>query len=181
MNQRTVTISTNRTGVRKIVGLLMRMSYGFTVTNVQYGQHWDIAWQPGTANPELEAEVRRHLDQAGVKRYTVAIAGPETAPYRVKIIDQDYAAEILPLLGTTTLCVRSHHAHLFSASSLLCYDLDLAALTSDQRERLTQHVAARRGCTPDDAWKKLADTGWPVWVEGTRRLFDDPAGAEEEV
>lgn len=86
----------------------------------------------------------------------------------VTIHDGERRAEWLAIFGTDTLPVKSPiptRVNLPGIPNALVYEIDLAAISADQRQRLVAHTAAKFDCSPDYVDANLERLGMPVLAQ----------------
>lgn len=94
------------------------------------------------------------------------------------IHDSERAAVAERVYGSPSVCVKSpfpQHASLpgFDTPQLV-YELDLALLTPEQRERLVLYIAETFDYAPEEVRQSLDQEGFPILAEGTAVVIHNP-------
>lgn len=97
--------------------------------------------------------------------------------FTVTVHDPERASEFATVFGTTTVCIRSplpSLADLPGRPNALVYELDLAELTDDQRQRLINHIATKFSIPAEEVAAELDVVGMPILAENVAIAIHNP-------
>lgn len=100
---------------------------------------------------------------------TVTVIGP---PERVKATESVFGSATVPV---KQLFAVPHWATLPGVGEAKVYDVDVEALTPEQRERLIDYGCERFGLARDEAERELERHGFPILADNTTFSSDRPS------
>lgn len=111
------------------------------------------------------------------------------ADFKVKVLDEERAAEFKAMFGTAEVCVKSPVPTMVEVGGeqKLAYMLDIELLTSEQMDTMVDFIARKFGVTQEYVMQNIARAGLPVLsnnslvtIENPMRWVDDwPERAED--
>jgi hypothetical protein len=96
--------------------------------------------------------------------------------FQITVTDANRKREFQEIFGSDTVCVLAPIPEQASGPMGRCliYQLDLGALTAEQRAHLVRHICARFNTTPEEAELELKHRGMPILAEHTMLTVLNP-------
>lgn len=98
------------------------------------------------------------------------------ADFKVKVLDEERAAEFKAMFGTAEVCVKSPVPTMveIDGEQKLAYMLDIEMLTSEQMDRMVAHIARKFELPEEYVMQNIVRAGLPVLSNNSLVTIENP-------